>query len=88
MKMVNLDDIKINAQCTINIFVEKDEVVNAAWEVMQTIGDRGWIEVTRMGQQIRRNRFKRSVDDATAILQLINEDNLMVVVGGFTTTCT
>ena len=80
MKIVNLEVLQINRKCTINIFVEKDGAVSSG-EVMQAIGERGWIEATKMLQQTSRNCFKRSVatyTDATSILSQINEDHLEV----------
>ena len=55
------------------MFVEKDGVVSTS-EMMEAIGQRGWIEVTKMLQQTSRNRFKWSVasyTDATNILQQV-----------------
>ena len=80
MKIVNLEELQINRKYTIKIFVEKDGAVSSG-EVMQAIGERGWIEATKMLQQTSRNRFKWSVatyTDATSILSQINEDNLRV----------
>ena len=88
MKIVNLDELTINRECTISVFVEKDGVVSAS-EMMEAIGQRGWIEATKILQQTSRNRFKWSVasyTDATNILQQVNEENLEV--GIYSTTCT
>ena len=85
MKIVNIDELKIDRQNTINIYVERDGVVTSG-EVIRAIMERGWVEHTRMVQQTSRNRFKWSVDDASSILQSLNDDNL--IVGGFTTQCT
>ena len=88
MKIVNLEQLNINRECTISIFVEKDGVVTTS-EMMEAIDQRGWIQVTKMLQQTSRNRFRWSVvsyTDATNILQQVNEENLAV--GIYSTTCT
>ena len=80
MNIVNLEELQVNRKCTINISAEKDGAVSLG-EVMQAIGERGWIEATKMLQQTSRNRFKWSVatcTDATSILSQINEDHLEV----------
>ena len=85
MKIVNVDELRIDRQYTINIYVERDGVVTSG-EVIEAIAERGWVERTKMLQQTSRNRFKWSVDDASNILQQLDEDNLKV--NGFNTQCT